>query len=519
MRGEPLTSSDAVFADASSSAGQSYATPRSLIDLIIDSPVGTSSAASVLDRFLAEPSGAKALTYYLGAAAHQPLEDVLHRLACDIATIDSIVSRQVNAIIHNPQFQRLEASWRGLTYLVNQLEGKDAHIKIRVFSAGWKELARDFERAIEFDQSQLFKKVYSDEFDTPGGEPFSVLLADYEVHPLPSADHPVDDLAVLAGLSQVAAAAFAPLIAGVHPSMFGVDNFSELERTHNLARTFDQIEYLKWRALREREDARFVGLTAPRVLARLPYDDDGSRVDRFSFREDVAGPDHNKYLWGTAVYAFGSVLLRAFDEAGWLADIRGVQRGIEGGGLVTGLPVHQFGTDASGVAQKCSTDVIITDPLEKQLCDLGFIGLSHCKDTEFSAFYSNSSFQKPKKYDEIAATMNAKISAMLQYMLCISRFAHYIKVLIRSKVGSFTEAEELENILHRWIVQYVTADSEASSETKAAYPLREARIQVREHPGKPGSYLCVAHLWPHFELDELNASVKIATELSVKEAK
>jgi type VI secretion system ImpC/EvpB family protein len=430
----------------------------------------------------------------------------------DVARLDAILSAQANAILHHPRFQRLEASWRGLRYLVDTADDAEG-VKIRVLNAGWKEIARDLERAIEFDQSQLFRKVYSEEFGMPGGEPYGLLLTDCEIRPRPSAEHPLDDIAVLASLSQVAAAAFVPVIAGTHPAMFGLDDFSELEQPLNLTRAFDQLEYVKWKAFRESEDSRFVGLTLPRVLMRLPYEDDGSRVDGFRFREDVEGPGCKNYLWGNAVYAFGAVVVRAFIESGWLAGIAGVRRDVAGGGLLNDLPVHSFSTDKRGIATKCSTDIMVSDFQEQELSELGFIPLCHCENTDYSAFYTTPSVQKSKKYDELAATINARISAMLQYMLCVSRFAHYLKVLVRDKIGSFTEADECENFLHKWIHQYVVADPSASPEVKAEYPLREARIRVWEHPGKPGSYLCTAHLWPHFELDGLTASVRVMTEL------
>jgi type VI secretion system ImpC/EvpB family protein len=247
---------------------------------------------------------------------------------------------------------------------------------------------------------------------------------------------------------------------------------------------------------------------------RLPYEDDGARVDGFRFSEDVARPDRSQYLWGNAAYAFGAVAIRAFAESGWLAGIRGVRRGEEGGGLVPGLPVHSFSTDRRGIAPKCSTDAVVTDFQEQELGELGFIPLCHCADTEFSAFYGNQSAQKAKKYDEPAATVNARLSTMLQYMLCVARFAHYLKVQARDKIGSFSEASDCEYFLHNWLQQYVTSDGEASREVKARYPLREASVKVRENPEKPGAYLCVAHLWPHFELDELSTTMRITTELT-----
>ncbi len=476
-------------------------------------------AASSLDQFLREPSPARALAFWVeNARSRLPKNatkrDVARLLNRDIAQIDALLSRQVNVILHHPSFQRLEASWRGLQFLVGKLPEGEENVKIRILNVSWRELSRDQQNALEFDQSQLFRKVYEDEFGHPGGEPFGVLLGDYEIRHKPSADHPYDDLETLGKIASVAAAAFAPFLAGVHPSFFDLESFSELERPLNLAGTFEQLEYLKWRALRQSEDARFVGLTAPRVLMRLPYGDDGSRADEFRFEEEVEDPSRRQYLWGPATYAFGAVLIRSFVESGWFASIRGTQRGIDGGGLVTGLPVHSFGTDKVGVAPKISTDVIITDALEKQFGELGFIPLCHCQDTEFSAFYGNQSIQKPKKYDELPATINARLSAMLQYMLCVSRFAHYLKVISRDKIGALNGAADCEEYLRKWLMKYTTGNDSAGLELKSKYPLREARIELRERPGKPGAYNCVIHLRPHFQLDQLHMAVKLRTELA-----
>ena len=305
----------------------------------------------------------------------------------------------------------MEASWRGLRYLIDQVPSSET-VKVRVLNLSWQDLSRDLKRALEFDQSQLFRKVYGDEFDMPGGEPFAVLLGDYEF-----TNHP-EHLDMLGQIAGVAAAAFAPFIAAAHPGLLDLNSFADLERPLNLPRTFEQFTYLKWRSLRQAEDVRYIGLTMPHVLWRLPYKDDNSRVDGFRFREEVGRPDRRDYLWGNAAYAFGAVLARAFAASGWLAEIRGVRRGQEEGGLVTGLPVHSFGTDKAGLVPKCSTDVIITDALDKELGELGFLPLCWCQDTELSAFHGSQSIQSPKAYDEMEATVNARLSAMLQYMFC-----------------------------------------------------------------------------------------------------
>jgi type VI secretion system protein ImpD len=430
----------------------------------------------------------------------------------DVARIDQLLNEQVNAILHNPRFQRLESSWRGLRYLVERSDGV-SNMQIRAIHATWKEISRDLELAIEFDQSALFDKIYSSEFGIAGGTPYTTIIGDYEIRHRPSNEHPFDDVGTLMGISQVAASAFAPFIAGVHPAMLGMDGFHSLERQPNLRRQFEQMEYLKWRALRHTEDARFVGLALPRILMRLPYLDDAHESDGFVFREDVTAADGSGYLWGNAAWAFGGVLIRAFDDSGWFADIRGVTRGEEDGGLVVGLPVQSFRTDQPGVVQKSSVEVALADRQERELAELGLVPLCDCPDVEYSVFYSNQSVQKPRAYDTTLATTNARMSAMLQYMLCTSRFAHYVKVIARDKIGAFADPQGLQSFLHSWIQRYVAPDPKMSAKDKAKFPLRQAKISVREHPGKPGSFLTDIFLWPHFQLDELSASVKLVTEL------
>jgi len=488
-----------------------------LIRSVAGSPARPDPSGFQLDAFLAEPSAKQALVRWFGGAIPDDKQRAARQLGRDIAWLDEAISRQLNAVLHHQRFQRLEASWRGLQYLVEQKE-EDAGIKIRVLSVSWKELARDIDQAIEFDQSQLFRKVYTAEFGMPGGEPFGVLIGDYEIWPAPCAEHPVNDLEVLEGISHVAAAAFAPFVAAVHPTMFGLSDFSGFQQHVDLAPVFEQVEYLKWRAFREKPDSRFVALTLPRVLMRLPYEDDGSRVDGFCFREDVAGPDRHiggpgNHLWGNAAYAFGAVLMRSFARSSWFADVRGVRRDSEAGGVAAGLPVHWFSTDKTGIAAKCSTDVIVTDDREPELSDLGFIPLCHCADTEYSAFYATQSIQKPQAYNDPRATMNARISAMLQYTMCVSIFAHYVKVIVRDKIGKFTGAAECQDYLNDWFTQYVARDADASAEVKASRPLREAEAEVRPVPGEEGQYTCTVRLWPHFELDELASTLQLKTVL------
>jgi type VI secretion system ImpC/EvpB family protein len=470
----------------------------------------------VLQQFLDEPSPVKALAFWVSRSGEiwpTTRRQLAQLLSRDIARLDELLSRQVNAIIHHPAFQQLEASWRGLRFLVDQA-GEGDNVKVRILNLSWRELVRDLERAIEFDQSQFFRKVYGEEFGTPGGEPFGVLLGDYAVRLRPGPGHPTDDVGALLSISAVAAAAFAPFVAAAHPALLDLGSFTELEKPLNLTRVFEQRDYLKWRTFRSTEDARFVGLVLPRVLMRVPYRDGAGRVDGFRFREEVGAPDRGQYLWGNAVYAFGAVLVQAFAACGWLADIRGVRPGVRGQGLVVGLPVHSFSTDKAGVAPKCSTDAIVNEQRERELAELGFIPLCPCQDTELSAFFSNQSVQRPTTYDAAAPTSNARLSAMLQYMFCVSRFAHYLKVIGRDKIGSLAEPADCESYLSRWLVNYITTDDSGDMDTKARFPLREARVQVREYPGRPGSYQCVMHLRPHFQLDQVVTMVRLATELA-----
>jgi len=419
-----------------------------------------------------------------------------------IAEIDRLISAQLNEIMHHEEFQRLEASWRGLHYLVkNSLTGPQ--LKIRVMHATKKELLKDFERALEFDQSALFKKIYEEEYGTFGGEPYGAIIGDYEFGNNPQ------DLTLLEKIAQVAAAAHAPFISAASPQMFGWDSFSEMTEVRDIAKIFDRTEYMKWRSFRESEDSRYVGLTLPHILLREPYGSATKPTETFRFEEDVDGKDNKKYLWGNAAYAFATRLTEAFSMYGWCVAIRGV----EGGGLVQDLPTHTFETDEGEVAMKCPTEIAITDRREKELADSGFIPLVHCKNTDYAAFFSVQSCNKPKKYDTDQATANARLSAQLQYIFAVSRFAHYLKAMMRDKIGSFMSRKECEIFLNRWINNYVLENDVAPQEQKAKYPLREARVDVMEIPGKPGAYRAVAYLRPHFQLDELSVSLRLVAEL------
>ncbi|MCC7174054.1 MAG: type VI secretion system contractile sheath large subunit [Bryobacterales bacterium] len=419
-----------------------------------------------------------------------------------IAQIDHLLSIQLNEVLHHPQFQKLEGTWRGLKYLLDNSE-TSSMLKIRVLNVTKKELLRDLQRAPEFDQSALFKKVYEEEYGIFGGEPLAALVGDFEFGRGP------EDMELLEKVSQVAAAAHAPFLSAASPELLNLDSFANLGAPRDLGKIFDSTEYAKWKSFRQSDDSRYVALTLPHILMRLPYGKDTRPIDGFNYEEAVDGTDHSKYLWGNAAYALAARLTSAFADFGWCAAIRGV----EGGGLVEGLPTHTFRTDEGDVALKCPTEVAITDRREKELADQGFVPLVHCKGTDYAAFFSVQSCQKPKLYDSDAANANARLSAQLPYLLAVCRFAHYMKSMMRDKIGSFTSRSETERFLNQWIMQYVTEDDQASQLTKSQYPLREARVEVTEVAGKPGAYRAVAFLRPHFQLDELTVSLRLVAEL------
>jgi type VI secretion system protein ImpD len=428
-----------------------------------------------------------------------------------IASIDELLTEQLNVVIHHPRFQAVEASWRSLHRLVHTA-GRNPRIKVRVLDIRWAELCRDVERAVEFDQSHLFRKIYEEEFGSPGGQPYGLLIGDYQVLHRRAPGHPTDDVAALRELSRIAAAAFAPLLVGVAPEVFGLDSFAELSLPRELASVFRLPEYHRWTTFQEGEDARFVGLVLPRVLARQAYRDDNTRVDGFRFEERCGR--HETVLWGCAAYAFAAVAMRAFAESGWFTQIRGGVLGVEEGGLVPDLEIPWFETDRRDVATIFPAEAMIEDGRESELSELGFIPMVRANGTPLGVFCSNASAQRPRSYDRLAANVNARLSSMLQYILCVSRFAHYVKIIGRNTVGSVRSPAEIETRLQTWITEYVSINDHATVDALARYPLREARIEVKELPGKPGSYYCTAHLKPHFQIERVETSFRLVTELA-----
>jgi len=426
--------------------------------------------------------------------------------------IDRKLSKQLNAIMHDAKFTKLEGSWRGLHHLVMNSE-TGTGLKIRMLNVTKRELNRDLTKAVEFDQSNVFKKIYENEFGTPGGEPYGALIGDYEW-----SNHP-DDIDTLRLMSNVAAGAFAPFISAASAQMFGFDDWTELSKPRDLAKIFETAEYAKWRSFRESEDSRFVSLVMPRVIARLPYGSSTKPVDDFNYEEapfDAAGAampmEHKDYCWMNAAYTMGSRLTNAFAENGFCTAIRGA----EGGGKVEGLPAHTFTSDEGDVDTKCPTEIGITDRREAELSNQGFLPLCHYKNTDYAVFFGAQSCQKPKKYDRPEATANAAIGARLPYLMATSRFAHFIKVMARDKIGSFMEASDVEAWLNRWISNYVNTNENAGAEMKAKFPLREASIEVKEIPGKPGSYNAVAHLRPWLQMEELSTSMRLVARIPQK---
>jgi type VI secretion system protein ImpC len=428
---------------------------------------------------------------------------VWETLNARIAQLDEILSRQMDAVLHHPEFQKLEASWRGLNKLVKGTETGE-NLKIRVLNCSKKDLLRDFQSASEFTESALWKAVYEYEFGLYGGDPFGCLVGDFEFGKGPQ------DVGLLQQISQVAAASHAPFISAAGPEMFGMESFTQMPDPRDIAKIFDKNnpENTKWISFRDSEDSRYVSLVLPHVLRRLPYGKDTVECEAFDYSEDVS-EEHEDYLWGNAAYDYAERINMAFAKYHWCVAIRGP----EGGGLVEDLPIHTFKTREGDIGSKCPTEVLIPDTREKELSDLGFIGLLNCKNTDYAAFFGGNSVQRPKKYDTKDATANAKLSSQIPYLFATSRIAHYLKAICRDKIGSFMSRKECEDFLNRWLVQYVLNDDSAGQDAKAQRPLREARVDVAEDKARPGCYKAIAYLRPHFQLDELGVSLRLVADL------
>ncbi|MDM0029799.1 type VI secretion system contractile sheath large subunit [Variovorax saccharolyticus] len=479
-------------------AAETVGRPTSVLDLIVEhgrvvkDPSQTEKVVEMISEFIEQVPG----------RVTRKSANATEMIAERIAKIDRLISDQVNEIMHAPEFQALESTWRGLEKLVETAAGA-GDLMVKVLPANKKELLKDFERASDFDQSSIFKLIYEEEFGTLGGVPFGVLLTDFQF------GRSAQDLRLLESLSHVAAAAHAPIITSPAPSLFDMDSFLDLGAPRELSKIFESGELAAWRAFRDSEDSRYVVMALPRVLMRQPYGPDTVPVDEFAFVEACDGAGHEHYLWGSAAWALGQRIAEAYGEYGWCAAIRGV----EGGGKVSDLPLHFYSAVSGDTVVKCPTEVTITDRREKELSDLGFMPLCFAKGSDYAAFFGAQTVHRPAVYSTNLANDNARLASMLPYILAASRFAHYLKSIMRDKVGSFQSRSAVEKYLNEWIVRYVTSDDEATQEVKARFPLREALVQVQDVPGKPGAYKSVVFLRPHFQLEELTASIRLVAEL------
>ena len=432
-------------------------------------------------------------------------DDTYQTIEAIIAEIDRKLSEQVNQIIHHEEFQKLEGAWRGLHHLVTNTE-TDTLLKIKVLPISKKEISRNLKRfkGIAWDQSPLFKRIYEEEYGQFGGEPFGCLVGDYYF------DHSAPDVEVLNGLEKIAAASHCPFIAGASPQVMQMDSWQELANPRDLSKIFQTAEYAPWRSLRESDDSRYIGLALPRFLSRLPYGAKTNPVDEFDFEEETDGSDHNKYTWANAAYAMAVNINRSFKYYGWGTSIRGV----ESGGIVENLPCHTFPTDDGGVDMKCPTEIAISDRREAELASLGFMPLVHRKNSDLAAFIGAQSLHKPAEYYDPDATANARLSARLPYLFACCRFAHYLKCIVRDKVGSFREREDMERWLNEWIMNYVDGDpANSTQETKARKPLAAAEVVVEEVADNPGYYTSKFFLRPHYQLEGLTVSLRLVSKL------
>ncbi|MDF1553067.1 MAG: type VI secretion system contractile sheath large subunit [Deferrisomatales bacterium] len=432
-------------------------------------------------------------------------DDALGTIQAMIAAIDEKLTKQINQILHHEDFQKLEGAWRGLHHLVNNTE-TDETLKIRIMNISKKDFGKTLKKfkGTAWDQSPLFKKMYEEEYGQFGGEPYGCLVGDYHF------DHSPPDVALLEQVAQISAASHSPFITGAAPTVMQMDSWQELSNPRDLTKIFQTPEYAAWRSLRESDDARYLGLAMPRFLARLPYGAKTDPVEEFDFEEDTEGADHSKYTWANSAYAMATNINRAFKMYGWCSRIRG----IESGGAVEGLPTHTFPTDDGGVDMKCPTEIAISDRREAELAKNGFMPLVHKKNSDFAAFIGAQSLQKPAEFDDPDATANANLAARLPYLFASCRFAHYLKCIVRDKVGSFKERSDMQRWLQDWIMQYVDGDPANSSEdTKARKPLAAAEVVVEEVEGNPGYYSSKFYLRPHYQLEGLTVSLRLVSKL------
>lgn len=483
--------------------------------------LGSAPAHADLAALVASSSAATQLALWFGEAwlsqlRREPARGGMLRAALDrdIARLDAMISAQLDAVFHHPRMRRLEGSWRGLHWLVERLPATGGRVRLKVLQARWVEVCRDIERAIEFDQSQLFRKIHDEEFGTAGGEPFGLIAADYEVRHRPGSSHPTDDISALSGLAGIAAAAFAPMVLAASPGLLGVDSFADMAPSHDPGPVLQGPEHQRWRQASSQEDLRFLGVLLPRMLARAPWVDDGARVDRFRFRSHSAGPAQR--VWTSPVYGFAAVAVRAYDRYSWPAEVRGAEITEEArGGVLDNLPFERFFSDVRHEAPaRAPLEVAFTDEQENRLSDASLIPLSALDGLPEACFGALPSLHKPPRSSTAVAEANQRISAQMNSLLCVSRFAHCVKLMGRDMLGSYLDPNDVELRLQKWLNKFVSGSGVDSADVTARYPLQEAQVEVRERRGKPGVYNCIVHLKPHHQLDEVGASFRLVTEFA-----
>lgn len=487
--------------------------------------LGGSAAGAGLAELVASSAPSNHLSLWFGTTWLLSLRNRTRRaeflraeLDRDIATLDAMISAQLDAVLFHPRLQRLEGSWRGLHWLVDRLPASGGRIRLKVLQARWAEVCRDIERALEFDQSHLFRKIHDEEFGMAGGEPFGLIVGDYEMRHRPGPSHPTDDIVALTGLAGIAAACFSPMILGASPEVLGVDEFADISPSFVPARVLQGPDHQRWRQASVQEDLRFVGVVLPRMLARAPWADDGARVDRFRFRSRRSGP--RQRVWMSAVYGFAAAVVRAFERNSWPAEVRGADISEEaGGGVLDNLPFEAFHSDLPFEApSRAPLDVAFTDEQENQLSDAGLIPLSALDGLPEACFGALPSLHRPPRMTTAVAEANQRISAQINTLLCVSRFAHCVKLMGRDMLGSFMEPNDVQLRLQRWLDGYIGGIGLRKVEETARYPLQEARVEVRERAGRPGVYNCTVHLKPHHQLDEIGASFRLVTEFVPRNA-
>jgi type VI secretion system ImpC/EvpB family protein len=487
--------------------------------------LGQAAAAEGLAALVSSPDRGRHLLSWFGPEwlawlrrQHEPAAVLRAALDRDIAALDAMISAQLDAVLQHPRMLRLEGSWRGLHWLVQRLPVTGGRIRLKILQARWVEVCRDIERALEFDQSHLFRKIHEEQFGMAGGEPFGLVAGDYEIRHRPSPSHPTDDIGAVSGLASIAAASFSPMILGAAPELLGVDGFADISPSFDPAGVLQDAEHQRWRQSSAQEDLRFVGIALPRMLGRSPWIDDGSRVDRFRYRSYTPGAAER--VWTSPVYGFAAAAIRAFDQYSWPAEVRGADISEEAhGGVLENMPFERFHSDLPFEAPaRAPLEVAFTDGQENQLSDAGLIPLSALDGLPEACFGALPSMHKPPRMTTAIAQTNQRMSAQLNTLLCVSRFAHCVKLMGRDMTGSFLDPNDVETRLQRWLDRFISGGGLSSAETTARYPLQAARVEVRERRGRPGVYNCTVHLKPHHQLDEVGASFRLVTEFAQRNA-